>query len=292
MNAFIRFFYTKLLSHLIVAAVSILGTFALQQYAATKGRPILVKQVIRTDLSSLTQDVRRQIGFVPITYSLQNNSKATAQNVTIFGKSETALSVANVKFEEESEDHRPTSVDLREFKIDVPTIRPGGFVNFQILTTATNDITFTERSDNAIFESPAAAGTDAEKQKATLLERLGIAAAVFIWLPVIIGLVYYCCKLTQTWQEIDNNSEKPEYRKNLIVLISAFYIYTNIILGALGPVGMWVPLPRISFEELLWAFLFYLLVTRHKLLDRWLTTMVDNQRGAVETKSSSSISKQ
>jgi hypothetical protein len=209
---------------------------------------------------------------------LQNNSRAPAANVTIFVKSDYPLSTGDLKFTQDSEDHQTIPVDLHEFKVNVPTIRPGGFEGFQLLTPASNNITFSERSDNALFETPSGIGADAAKQKATLLEWGVGAFALLVWLPVLLILARVFWKVGKSWQEIETGTSHPEFRKRLIILIVAFYIYTDLFLGALGPFGMWLPLPRIQFQELTDAFVFYLLVTRYKLIENWILAIMEKQK--------------
>ena len=75
----------------------------------------------------------------------------------------------------------------------------------------------------------------------------------------------------------------PEIKKQLIVLIIAIYIY-GLLLGSLGPLGVWIPAPRISFDELISAFIFYLLVTRYKLIENWILSKTGRGSASSEPK--------
>lgn len=167
MKAFLSFARRKLLVPILISSFSIAGGYAVQQIVLMKGTPILQKQVIRTDLTGLPPDVKRQITLLPINYSLQNNSRAPAKNVTIFVKSDSLISVSDLKFSQESEDHQLSYPDPHEFKVNVPTIRPGGIVSFQILTSASNNITFSELADNAQIVT--SSGVEAQNKKLLLL---------------------------------------------------------------------------------------------------------------------------
>ena len=146
MKTFLSFFQKKLLAPSLVALFSIVGTCLVQQWILTKAQPVLKKDIIQTDLSGLSPEVRKQITLLPINYFLQNNSHAPAQHVTITIKSDNLISASDLKFSQDSEDHQLIYADPHEFKVNIPTIRPGGTVGFQIIAPPNNNITF-ERGD-------------------------------------------------------------------------------------------------------------------------------------------------
>lgn len=259
---------------LLSATLTQIGNFVVPQLVQSKGKPILLKSVTRTDLSGLPQAVRSQIGLVPITYTLQHSAGAAAQNVTISLKSDSLLQINDIKFTPESENHQFSSADLNTLKINVPTIRPGGLVSFQLLTTATNQIKISELADNAQFIT-GKEGADAQKQKTIYIEYVLVSIGVMIWLALLCTLIVVVVRTGKSWREIETSTAPPEIRKQLIVLIVAIYIY-GLLLGSLGPLGVWLPAPRISFNELISAFLFYLLVTRYKLIENWLLAKGEN----------------
>ena len=278
LKTFLSFLRRRLLVPFLISLFTLIIGYAIQQIALTKARPVLKKEVIKTDLTGLTPDIKRQITLVPINYSLQNNSRAPAQNVTIFIKSDSILSIADLKFAQDSEDHQFGTPDVHEFKVNVPIIRPGGFVSFQIITAANNNITFSERSDNALFETQKGASLDAQAEKNVLVE-WGVGAFILlVWLPILSMLIYVFWRAGKTWQEIEASTSQPEFRNRLIIFIIALYIYDDLILASFGPIGMWLPLPRINFAELVYAFIFYLLVTRYKLVENWISAMIEKQK--------------
>ena len=73
-------------------------TCLIQQWILTKAQPVLKKDVIQTDLSGLSPEIKKQITLAPINYSLQNNSHALAQNVTITIRSDNLISATDLKF--------------------------------------------------------------------------------------------------------------------------------------------------------------------------------------------------
>jgi hypothetical protein len=78
--------------------------------------------------------------------------------------------------------------------------------------------------------------------------------------------------------EIDQ--DQPHINRKLIVLIIALFIYDDLIVSSLGMFQAFMPVPRIRFEELTAAFVFYLLVTRYKLIDNWLAAKIASLKSA------------
>jgi hypothetical protein len=267
-------FFKKLSIPAIVAVFSIVGTLLSQQFLLAKAKPSLKREIVRTDLSGLSPEVKKQIGLVPINYSVQNISRSTAQNVSIFAKSDSALAIADLKFSQESEDHQISAPDPRELKITAASIRPNGVVSFQILTSASNTINFSELSDNAdIITSKA----EAEKQtgnKSFLAWGIG-TFFVLIYLPVVSGLIYLFWQIGKSWRNLETSTTPAEIRTKLIVVLVALYIYNDLIIGSTAVLQAWLPLPRINFEELTSMFILYLVATRYKLVEEWLKIKIE-----------------
>src|SRR5208282_528479 len=148
---FMKTFLKQLSVPSVVALISIIGTLSAQQFLLSKAKPNLKREIIRTDLSGLSSDVKKQIALVPINYPLQNISRSAAQNVSVFVKSDSPLTIADLKFTQESEDHQISTPDPHELKVNAPSIRPNGILSFQILTTPNNNMNFSELADNAII---------------------------------------------------------------------------------------------------------------------------------------------
>jgi hypothetical protein len=55
------------------------------------------------------------------------------------------------------------------------------------------------------------------------------------------------------------------------VAIVVLFIY-DVVVNSLGPLGGFLPIPRISFNDFTGAFILYLLVTRYKLVEAWLVS--------------------
>ena len=272
-----RKFFAKLAIPAIVAVISILGTLLTQQYLQVKAKPNLRKDILRTDLSGLTPDIRKQIGLVPINYTLQNISRSTAQNVSVFVKADSLLTIQDLKFSQESEDHQVGMADPHAFKINAPSIRPNGLLSFQILTTASNNLTFSELSDNANFITT----KGSEATQSTGNSYFGWAVVLFVvllWLPIIGILVYVFWQAGKVWRNLETSETPPEIKTKLIVLLIALYIYDSLIIGSTSILQAWLPLPRIRFDELISIFLLYLLITRYRLVEQWIKVMIEKHR--------------
>ena len=124
-------------------------------------------------------------------------------------------------------------------------------------------------------EYPTGKGADEQKQKASLIELIIGAVILFVWLPVLSILIYVFWKTGKSWQKVEANTEHPNFRNRLIILIIALYIYNNLIIGSLGPIGLYLPLPRIKYEEMTAAFVFYLFVTRYKLVENLIVSWIE-----------------
>jgi len=262
----------KLLVPVLVAVLTLAGNYGIQQLIQAKGRAVLSKDVNRTDLSSLPPDVQKQISFISVNYSLQHRAGGPAQKVTILIKNDALVQIADLKFSTDSEDHQVSLVDPHTVRVDVPTIRPGGFVNFQLLTTPANQIKFSELSDNA--QIVPLKGVEAEQHKNTLIEYCVITAAVIAWVALLSSIIVMIWRTKKTWQEMEGSTTESGLRKGLILLIVILFIY-NTVLSSFSLFGAWLPVPRISFTDLTSAFIFYLVVTRYKLVEAWLTAKTD-----------------
>lgn len=254
-----------------VAVGSIIGTETVHQLVLLKQKPLLSRQVIYTDLSSLSADVKKQIALVPTSYTIQNLSSTAAKDVTIFVNSDLGILASDMKFTDDSEEHQISYPDQHSYRINVPNIRPAGHVSFQILSPAINNIHFHELSDDANFVSQKdAQATQAEKQS-QILAWVITAFGVIIYLPIVGGLIYLVLKIGRVWRKIETHEATDiDIRTPLIMFLVGLYIYDDLILGSLTIWGGFIPLPRINYLELIYIFIFYYIVTRYKLVDAWL----------------------
>jgi hypothetical protein len=270
-------FFKKLSVPSVVALLTIIGTLLAQQFLLSKEKPNLKREIIRTDLSGLSPDVKKQIALVPINYSLQNTSRSAAQNVSVFVKSDSLLTIADLKFTQESEDHQISMPDPHELKVNAPSIRPNGILSFQILTTANNNMNFSELADNAniITSKGAVAG---QNGNTTLLAWGVVGFVVLIWLPIISILIYLFWQVGKIWRNLETSVTPPEIRNKLIILLVALYIYDDLVIGSTSILQAWLPLPRIRFGELISVFLLYLIITRYRLIEEWIKVTIEKHK--------------
>ena len=277
MKAFIKKLSVPVVVAVISCILSVSGTLGTQQYILLQSKPNLKKDVVKPDLSGLSPEVKKQITLIPINYSLQNISRSAAQNITIFVRSDTVLNIPDLKFSQESEDYQVSMPDPHELKITAPSIRPNGLLSVQILTPADNSITFSELSDNATIVTSKNA-QPSQNGKNALLVWLVVGFGILIWLPILCILIYLFVQIGKYWRTMESDAIQPEIRNRIIILLIAFYIYDDIVIGSTGMFQAWLPLPRINFAELTSIFVFYLIVTRYKLLEEWLKVSIQRQR--------------
>lgn len=257
----------------VTCLLTLVGNFALQRFIQEKAKPLLAKDVFRTDLSGLPQEIQRQIPLIPIKYSLQHKSGAAAQNVTIIVKGDGPLSVADLKFSPESEDHQVGVVDQYSFKINIPTIRPSGLVSFQIIVPVANQISFTELVENGqiVF----AKDLEAQKQKTSFYEIAMVVSGVALWLAFISWIGVLIWQVGKWWRDKGTTASPDELKSRMVFLITVLFIY-EIATDSLGPFSAFLPVPHISFSEIIDAFILYFLVTRYKLIEEWLSSKGKN----------------
>jgi hypothetical protein len=269
----------KMIVAIVSCMVTLVGNYVLQRVIQEKAKPVLVKDVYRTDLSGLPPDIQRQIPLIPIRYSLRHDSGATAKNVTILIKSDSILSISDLSFTSDSEDHQCGQVDPHTFKIHIPGIRPSGVVSFQLITAVANTINFSELAETGRIV--AAADLQAQKKKTSVIEMGAIACGIVLWLALIIGVGVLIWRIGKWWQQKEDDVTPAEMKKKVILLITALFIY-RVVTNSAGPFSAWLPVPRISFSELIDAFLLYLLLTRYKVVENWF--LAKKERDSAPTK--------
>ena len=259
----------KIILATVTCLLTLLGNYWLTYFVQEKAKPVLVKDIYLTDLSGLPPELQKQIPLVPIKYSLQHKSGAVAQNLTVLIKSDLLLSISDLKFSVESEDHQFGMVDSQTFKINIPAIRPNGQVSFQIIVPASSKITFTELAQNAqiVF----AKDLESQKQKNSIYETCMIVAAILLWVAFIVWVSFLVWRIGKWWRDKEGAATPDEVKNKVVYLIAILFIY-QVATGSLGPFSGFLPVPHIPFSDIISAFILYFLVTRHKLIETWLST--------------------
>lgn len=260
----------KLILIIVTALVTLIGQFELHQLLQQKQQPVLVKDVLRTDLSGLPPEILRQLPLIPLNYTLKHSVGLAAENVTILIRGDTPLSIANIKFSPDSETCQSTMTDASTIRVNVPTIRPGGLLNFQLIASASTKITFSELSSNARVIN----AKDLEnqtKKSTTRIQMCIIGLGVAVWLGLVIALGFVLWQIGKWWEKVETGSPMPELKHRLITAMIILFIYSMVV-NSLGPFGGFLPIPRIYFSDFTSAFILYLLVTRYKLVEAWLVS--------------------
>jgi hypothetical protein len=259
--------------------ITMIGNYELQQIYQKTAKPILLKSVVRTDLTGLPPEVQARIPLVPITYNLQHQGAGLpALEVTISIRGEQPLSIADLQFSPDSEAHEVVTADPHTIKVNVPEIRPDGLVHFQLMTSPASRIEFSELSDNAkIIDSKDASQNG---PSATVIKILITVIVVGLWGGIIGSACTLLWKMGNWWYKMDTGEAQPNLKRRLITVLVLILIY-NMVVWSLGPLSAWLPLPHISTEDFAGAFLLYLLITRYKLLERWIQSAINLKEARV-----------
>jgi hypothetical protein len=260
----------KLILILVTVVLTLIGQFELQQILQKQVKPVLSRNILRTDLSGLPPDILKQLPLIPLNYTLKHSVGLSALNVTVLIRSDVPLSSGNIKFSPDSEAAQVTLADPDTIRINAPTIRPGGLLNFQLIAPATSRITFSELSENANIIGEKELQDQAQKSISRTQMAI-VVLGVAVWLALVIMVGYLLWQIGKWWEKLENGNAMPELKHRLIVAIIVLFIYDTVV-TSLGPLGGFLPIPRIFFSDFASAFLLYLLVTRYKLVEAWLVS--------------------
>jgi hypothetical protein len=250
-----------------VAVVTLVGQYFISRKLQERTKPILVKDVYSPDLSALPTEIQKQVPLIPIRYSLRHYSGGPAHNITVFIKSTSHIISTGIHFSEDSEAYTVADAGTNSITINVPQIRPNGYINFDFMKAVTNDITFTERSEDALILTPSAA--QQQQQRNILYINLAIAVCVVAWVTIVSLAVAFIWRLKRWWLEYEGNSPDAIFRKRIMLFVIVIISY-NVLVASLGFLAGFLPIPRISTDEIFSGVILYLLLTRYKLVVKWL----------------------
>jgi len=270
----------------IVVAAFLYPTVQMQ--LAAKAEPLLVRDEYIPDVSTLDPEVREQIAIVPFKYTLRHARGGPAEEITIHVASNNPLPLSSLRFTPTSEATRPRQVDESSVRIDVPVIRPRADVTFEVMTPSDSTFEVSELANNAEVLSLQQLGPRTE-ENASGTDALPFQAlaglVVIVWAGFILVAILVIRHVGKGWREMDRSTSEAQHRTRslLIRLILGIMLY-NLILGSFGMARLFVPLPGVSFNTLFFAFAFYLLVTRYRFIDHWLSRTADQTEGQGEGK--------
>lgn len=265
-----------------------IGNYELQQIYQKTAKPVLLRNIVRTDLTGLPPEVQAKIPLVPITYSLQHQGAGLpALEVTISIKGEQPLSIADLQFSSDSEPHEVVTADPHTVKVNVPEIRPNGLVHFQLMTSPASRLEFSELSDNAKIIDSKDAGQNGPSS--AVVKILIMVLFVGIWGGIVGTLCTLLWKMGNWWYNMDTGEAHPKLKRRLITVVVLILMY-NIVVWSLGPVSGFLPLAHISTDDLVGAFLLYLLVTRYKLVEKWVQSSINSKETRVSQGAETSTS--
>jgi hypothetical protein len=264
-----------------VCILTLLGQYLFNKKLQEHIAASLVKDVYTPDLSTLPAEIQKQIPLIPVRYSLRHFTGPPAHGVTIFVKSVSGVSPPDIRFTPESESHTAVQTDTNSITIDVPQIRPGGFIGFDILTAVSNKIVFSERSEDAQLFNPS--DVEQRKQQTSWLQTWGIAFLVVLWIAIVSLVIAFVWRFKKWWTEYEVTGPDATFRKRLLFFVLMIVCY-NILISSLGVFAGFLPIPRVSLSDLYEAVFLYLLLTRYKLIVNWLSSHTKSKDDQTEEK--------
>lgn len=264
----------------VVCILTLFGQYRFNKKLQEHIAPSLVKDVYTPDLSTLPSEIQKQIPLIPVRYSLRHFAGPPAHSISIFVKGTLPVEASDIRFAPESESHNTVQTDTNSVTIDVPQIRPGGFIGFDILAAVSNKVVFSERSADGLVFSPA--DVEKRKQQTSWLQTWGIALLVVLWISVVFVALAFIWRFKKWWTDYDVTGPEALFRKRIIFFVMMIVCY-NILVASLGVFGGFLPIPRIPINDLSGAVFLYLLVTRYKVIVNWLSSHTKSKSVEADT---------
>jgi len=273
--------FISLASVIVGGLLTLIGKPYIDEKIQERKIPVLVKEIYRPDVSGLSEELQRQVTILPVKYTLEHKVGGSAKNLTIFINSDSAITPSEIRFAK-WEAYTCIQVDTNSIKIDIPTVRPGSVVTFELLAKINNTIQFQELVE--VGKILSVASYKAQDKKSELLIKSGIVVIVLIWISFIVIVILVVLRVRIYWRDMETGIHKKDgnIREPLIKLIIIILLY-NIIRSSLGPFGGILPLPFFSFSTFFYAFCLYLIITRYKLIEDVLIKILGRNNKEINT---------
>lgn len=151
--------------------------------------PILVKEIY---VSKFSPPFCSQLTAFPLKYALVHKSGGSARNISIFIKANRPFTLSEIRFDSWCEPYLAKQLE-NAVRIDVPIIRPGGNVTFELLTDGKGDINFHERVE---FGEVVDIGSFARGTEESNVFKLSIIGGIFL---LCVMVMFF------TWRRITPN---------------------------------------------------------------------------------------
>jgi hypothetical protein len=263
-------FYQQLLITLFAVILTSVLTLVIKPYIDQKLNESsiakLVKVVDIPDISKFPEDIKKQVTSCVIKYSLENKAGGIGEKLSIWVISDKPLMASQLKLKPGSEVSHISFENPSSFRIDADEIRPTGYISFELVSKTDTKIIFNEKIGKGGIFSP----DEFKKQNNIEEYKVGIMVifCIVLWFVWVGIFVYVAWKSGRKWRDFDVNNDllDQKMRGSLISLLIFILIY-NLILSSLSVVGGFLPVPRISFDEIFYLFAAYLLITKFKIIE-------------------------
>jgi hypothetical protein len=275
-----------IVSVVVGSLLTLLGQPFINEKIQEKRVPILVKEVYRPDISGLSAELQKRVTILPVKYTIENKVGGTAKNLTISINSDSPVRSSELRFGDRSEAYSLRQITENTIKIDVPLIRPGGIITFELLTGVNNNLRFQELAEEGKILTTESFAV--ENKKSNLPVIAVIAIVIVLWAALVTIVLTLFRRIGTRWRNMEIGDEKAsnDIREPLVKLIIILIVY-DLVVGSLGPISGFLPVPRLSFTEMFYAFCLYLLITRYKLIEavlRKLPEKTAEERSSSEEK--------
>src|SRR3989304_1088825 len=114
---------------------------------------------------------------------------------------------SELRFDEKSEAYTLTQVNNKSIKVDLPAIRPGGIVTFDIITDINNKVNFQELiEDGKILDKKS---YDSQANQVDYLKIIAVGLIILIWGTFLVIAVMLLQRVWSGWNTMELNKEKP-----------------------------------------------------------------------------------
>lgn len=243
------------------ALITIIGQPYVNQLFEEAKTPKLTKDVRSTNINQLPPEVKNQISLVTSRYSIQHISGGTAENLTIDIVTSEDIPLANLVVDPSSEPHQIDAINGNRFKIEVPSIRPGGLISYEITHSPNISIESSEiigQGEIDVFQwSGSVSGME-------WYQYLLLAAFIILWIVIIYIAWRALNRAAQHFVSLEATG--TEDRKNsklasILVGLVSFNFISRMDLGI-------IDLPSIPIGDMFYALLIYIIVTNYTALKK------------------------
>jgi hypothetical protein len=263
------------------SALTILGQPIFNRYFENTQTPILETDIHVPDINSYPSEIKSQISIVPIVYNLTHYSGGTAKGITILLDSVDPIEKSQLIFDSLSE---PYTIDFisTTVKIDIQTVRPEGFIAFQVFVDPGNKIKWSHLIEEGKIIEEGSSPSDTNTMTLIMI----LVAVVIVILVVVIFARYWVKTIVDAADATNVTIGRAELisfiESNEVFLIQIIIgIFAYNFLASAIPTLLFIRLPTVSFEQIFYAlFMIFFVINFRTFIDffRGLSKVFDEKQ--------------